>query len=574
MRSTVLALLLTATLPLGAADEADKDRWVRLATPDFELFTSAGEKSGRETLLQFEQVRGFFLKVWPERAAAEVPLRILVFKTREQFAPYTALHREAAYFTSTSRGDYIVMADPSPESYSIAVHEYFHLIVRRRGLSIPTWLNEGLAEVYSTLRPARGGVAVGDLIPQRIESLNGKWLTFETLTSVDSRSPIYTESDRVGVFYGESWALAHMLFLAPEYSPDFPKFVNALNAGKTSAEACRIAFGRSSEQVFDDLRKYFGRKRIYGTVFETGKNEMEKATAKPAVSTLPAFDTRLMLADLLLAIQRFDDARREFLQLEQEQPARPEPDESLGFLAAQQQDREGARHYFEKAFAAGEANPRICFELALMERDARQPPEKFIPILERAVKAKPDYTEALVQLGLAQSRARQYESAIATLLSIHDVKKEQATPLFTGLAYAYLQTGDLASARKHAETAEKWAVNVQETHALDQMMSLIDARSTGPFAPQPGEKLQRVEGLLQAVECSPGHVRLRLSVEKYSMVLDLPAAKAVEFTRANGGGASLTLACGPHAPSPVVVDYAPSSAVQQGTAGVIRGLEW
>ncbi len=571
MRSTVFALLLVATLPLPAADEAEKERWTRLRTLEFELSTSAGEKTGKETLLQFEQVRGFFLNIWPERAAADVPLRILVFKTREQFAPYTALHREAAYFTSTSRGDYIVMADPSPESYNIAVHEFFHLIVRRSGLNIPVWLNEGLAEVYSTLRPARGGVAVGDLIPERMESLKGQWLSFETLTSVDSKSPIYSEGDRVGVFYGESWALAHMLFLAPEYSPDFPKFVNALNAGKTSAEACRIAFGRSSAQVLDDLHNYFGRKRIYGTVFETG---LGKAEAKPEVTTLPAFDTRLMLADLLLAIHRFDDAKRELLQLEREQPARPEPHESLGLLAGQQQDRESARHYFEKAFAAGEADPRICFELALMEREARQSPETFIPMLERAVNKKPDYTEALVQLGLAQSRARQYESAIATLLRIHDVKKEQAAPVFTGLAYAYLQTGDLASARKHAETARKWAVNAQEMNALDQMMNLIDARSTGPFVPQPGEKLQRVEGLLQAIECSPGHVRLHLSVEKYNLVLDLPAPNAVEFTRVNGGGASLTLACGRHEPSPVVVDYAPSSAVQQGTAGVVRKLEW
>jgi tetratricopeptide (TPR) repeat protein len=571
MRSTVFALLVVATLPLPAADDAAKDRWTRLTTPEFELFTSAGEKTGKETLLQFDQVRGFFLRIWPEQSPSGVPLRILVFKTREQFAPYTAHPTDAAYFTSTPRGDYIVMADPSPESYNIAVHEFFHLIMRHSGLNVPTWLNEGLAEVYSTLRPVRGGVAVGDLIPQRMEALGGKWLTFETLTSVDSKSPIYSEGDRVGIFYGESWALAHMLFLAPEYSPNFPKFVNALNAGKTSAEACRIAFGRSSEQVFDNLRNYFGRKRIYGTVFETG---LGKAEAKPAVTTLPAFDTRLMLADLLLAIHRFDDTKRELLQLERQQPARPEPDESLGFLAGQQQDREGARHYFEKAFDAGETDPRVCFELAVMERDAKQPPEKFIPMLERAVNRKPDYTEALVQLGLAQARARHYESAIATLLRIHDVKKEQATPLFTGLAYAYLQTGALASARQSAETARKWAVNAQETQALDQLGGLIEARSSGPFVPHPGEKLQRVEGSLQAVECSPGHTRLRLSLEKYSMVFDLPPAKAVEFTRASGEGTTLTLGCGPHKPLSLVVDYAPSSAVQQGTAGVVRRLEW
>ena len=149
--------------------------------------------------------------------------------------------------------------------------------------------------MYSSLRPVRGGVAVGDLIPGRVDALGGRWLTFEALTSVDQRSPVYNEGERAGVFYAESWALAHMLFSAPDYSPNFPKFVNALHAGKTSAEACRIAFEKSPDQVFDDLRNYFGRKRIYGTVFETS---LGKSATQPAVNNVAEFDTRLMLADV------------------------------------------------------------------------------------------------------------------------------------------------------------------------------------------------------------------------------------------------------------------------------------
>ena len=59
MRSTVCALLLLATMPLPAADAPEKDHWIRLTTPEFELFTSAGEKEGAEAMLRFEQVRGF-----------------------------------------------------------------------------------------------------------------------------------------------------------------------------------------------------------------------------------------------------------------------------------------------------------------------------------------------------------------------------------------------------------------------------------------------------------------------------------------------------------------------------------
>jgi tetratricopeptide (TPR) repeat protein len=323
--------------------------------------------------------------------------------------------------------------------------------------------------------------------------------------------------------------------------------------------------------VFDDLRNYFGRKKIYGTVFKT---TLGKSETQPAVAVLPEFDTRLMLADLAVAIHRPDDARREFEQLERQQPDRPEPAESLGFLALQAHDLEGARHYFERAFAAGESDPQMCFQLAILERDARQPPEKLIPILDRAVRSKPDYTDALLQLGLAQVAARQYDSAIGTLLNIQDVKEQRATPLFAGLAYAYLQTGDLALARKHAETARKWAMTAEETRGLDLLTGLIDARFTGPFVPRPGEKLQRAEGMVQGVECGPGRERLHLSTENKSMVFDMPPVKAVEFTKVSGDGTELRLVCGPQKPFHAVLDYAPAGAAEQGSAGVVRRLEY
>ena len=53
-------------------------------------------------------------------------MRVIVFKTREQFQPYSPNAIDAAYFTEGPQRDYIVLSDPSLDSYSIAVHEYFH----------------------------------------------------------------------------------------------------------------------------------------------------------------------------------------------------------------------------------------------------------------------------------------------------------------------------------------------------------------------------------------------------------------------------------------------------------------
>ena len=81
-------------------------------------------------------------------------------------------------------------------------------------------------------------------------SKTDKWLSFDELTSTDQNSPNYHEGSRVGIFYAESWALAHMLYLSPEYKDNFGKFVMALHRGSSAAEAVRIAFNRTPEEVY------------------------------------------------------------------------------------------------------------------------------------------------------------------------------------------------------------------------------------------------------------------------------------------------------------------------------------
>jgi Flp pilus assembly protein TadD len=564
MRCVAVAILLAAALPARAAD-----RWLRLATSNFELYTSADENAGRDTILYFEQVRGFFIKASPVRFPTGFPVRIIVFKNREEFSRDSANPSEIAYYAPGVKRDYIVMADASLESYRIAVHEYMHLIIRHSGLHIPVWLNEGLADVYSTLRPAKEGVAVGDLIPGRMQPLLGdKWLSFEVLTSVNTRSPVYNEAERVGVFYAESWALTHMLYLSPDYRDHFGKFVMELHHGKTSAEACEIAYGRSSAQVFKDLQKYMAGKKFYGRIFETTLSHSE---AQPAVTALPDFDSRLMLADLLVATGRLDRAKTEYRQLEQQQPGRPEVTQSLGYFALAEKDAPLARQYFEKAFAAGEGDPQMCLRLALLEREANQPAEKIVPPLERALHSRPDYADARIQLGLMKIKLGEFAAAIDLLMGIENVTPEQATPLFSGLAYAYLETGDVENARTNAQVARKWARNQVETTGVDRLRALIQARGDGPLAPRPGEKLAEVEGVLDRIDCSAEPHRLRLMTGQSPLSLFLPEAAAVEFTQPEGG--ALQLSCGAQKPRHVLVVYAPGTVVGNNGAGVVRKLE-
>jgi tetratricopeptide (TPR) repeat protein len=565
LRTTVLFLAL-----IVAGHAAPQNQWLRVTTPHFEMYTTANEKAGRDAALYFEQVRGFFLKVSPLKMQSDSPVRIIAFGSRDQYLPYTRQVQSSAYYAPGARRDYIVMSDLSPESYKVAVHEYMHLVVRHSGLRIPLWLNEGWADVYSTLKPVKDGVAVGDLIPGRLQPLAaGQLFDFNSLTAINSTSAVYNEADRTGLFYGESWALVHMLFLSPEYKDNFGKFVMALHRGSSAAEACEIAFGKPAAGVFDDFLKYFGRKKLVGVVFAT---TLSKGDAEAQVSRASEFESRLVLADLLSTLGRSELARNEYDDLEKQSPNDPDLTLSLGFLALSREDANKARDYFERSYAAGDKDPQMCLTLAMLEIAMKQPPAKVIPILERAVQSRPDFQEAWLQLGFQRVAARQFPSGIEALMKVPTITPERATGVYFNLTYAYLQTGDLEKARESGQIAKKWAKTPEDAKRLDQALEFIDARGKLPVPPHAGEVLRKVEGMVKAVDCTPTGNRLRVQSADRTLLLAMPDPKAVEFTSTSA--APLSLKCGPATPFRVLVEYAPGSVMDQTIAGVVRRIEY
>lgn len=569
LRPATVALLFAFSVS-AAEPSAVTDKWVRLATPEFELYTAAGQKKGRETLEHLQQVRNFFLQASPVKKSADFPVRVVEFKSREEFLPYNINAISVAYFLPSPMRDYIATADVGETGDSVATHEYMHLIVRHSGLRIPVWLNEGWADVYASLRPRGKGMAIGDLLPQRMKSLEqtDQWLDFDTLTAVSQASPDYNEASRAGIFYAESWALVHMLYLSPEYSENFGKFVMALHRGKSAQEACQIAWGRSSADVYRDLRSYFERKKIVGRVFET---RVEKPAEAPAMTSVSEFDARLMLADLLAATGKRDDAGREYASLDKEQPGRADVARSLGYLALMKNDRETARRSFEKAFDAGDSDPLLCFQLAMLQRDAKQPVAKALASLERAVKSKPDYTEARIQLGLARADARDFPGAVKSLMAIEAITPERASAVYCALAVGYAQTGDFEAAREKLKTCREYAAGPQ-TQVVEALAAFIEARSKPSAAVRAGEPHRGVMGTVRSVECSSAGNRLLVDVNGKVAIFDLPEPAAVEVTNTHGG--KFNFSCGPQAPVQVGVEFAPPRSAVETTVGIVRRLEF
>ena len=561
----LIAAMLIVNVPARAAEH-----WTRLSTTNFELYTTASEKEGRSTILHFEQVREFFQQASPVRSQGDFPVRIIQFETESQYKPFQPAEHVPAYFTETPQRDYIVIGDRAAQDYTPSIHEYMHVVVRRSGLKLPLWLNEGWADVFSTLRPMGKDMAVGDLLPERMKSLaNDKWMEFDALTAVDRNSPSYHEGARAGIFYAESWALTHMLFLAPEYKDKFRSFVMALNSGKSAQEACQIAFGRSSRQVFRDLRTYFDRKKIFGTVFET---RIDKRPVKIEAAGVADFDSRLMLADLMAANNNQNGAQIQYAKLEQEAPARADLLASIGYMALSSRDRETARGYFERAYAAGSADSKMCYELAMLDNAAKAPAARVMPILERALKARPDFTEAKAQLGLLKVNTRDFAGGVAILTSIPTVTPQIAPAVLCMLAYADIQTGDVEGARQNIEGCRKWSKTAEETERAEKIGKFVEARSNPAVAVRPGEQVRRLTGIARNVECSDEGNRLQVSVGSKLITFDLPAVEAVELPLKPKRPVSL--ACGPMQPAEIGVEYAPPRSAMETSIGIVRRLNY
>jgi hypothetical protein len=83
-----------------------------------------------------------------------VPTTVIVFKSESSYRPFKPMQNVAGYFQSGPDVNYITLSTESASSeqssFTIIFHEYTHLLIDATSGNVPTWVNEGLAEYYST----------------------------------------------------------------------------------------------------------------------------------------------------------------------------------------------------------------------------------------------------------------------------------------------------------------------------------------------------------------------------------------------------------------------------------------
>ena len=577
---TALLCVLAGFPALGS----EGPRWLKIQSPNFELFTTAGERNGREVARHFEQVRAFFREAMGLGLKSGPPVRIVVFRSDKEFAPYAPNDFAAAFYLGAEDRDYIVMKSGSSDFFPVAVHEYIHLLVKHSGIAAPVWFSEGLAELYSNLKPLAGKIEVGDIImPHFILLQQSKWIDLPTLLAVEHDSPLYNEKTHAGLFYAESWALVHMLYLGADYRPKSTVLIEGIKSGASMADTFQKAYGKTVEQVQKDLAAYMRGTRFNASLFNA---KLAKEVEAPEVGDSSPLEAGLVLAEILANTrEKAAEARELYSRLGREDPKDWQVEQGLARLSLREGKRPEALTHYARAAELGSTNARMYLDYGRLLRvqDRR---EEAVAALKRATEIDPDDREARLELGYAYVLADKHAEALAQFQLVKRVTEAQAFGFFHAMAYAYYRLDRKAEAKAAAATCRKYAKSTEEIERLDQ---LVDALNYVPHVPvvsedrsragesdPPPPKLRRrealavAEGTLKQIDCMGGKIRMRIGV----------GADAMSFALLDPGSittkdhAAMEFTCGPQRPRRIRIEYEAKEGAMPGTVGVIRSIEF
>ena len=569
----VVASLLLFALTAPAA-------WHRLHSGNFELYTSAGAGSGREVLHRLDQIRHVFETRTQQKNLTPLPVRVYVFRSEGEFRRFQVKENAAGYHQSAPDCDYIAMQLSGTDLYRVVYHEYVHLLMRHSGVHVPVWLNEGTAEVYSTTEVSGSRVRIGELIPSHVATLrNENLIDLPTLLAVTHDSPHYNERDKSGIFYAQSWALVHMLNFSPDYRTGMPNFLSMLLGGEEPGRAFQQAFGKSLRAVREDLASYLRQDRFEGVRFEAAKLQ---ATGRVPVEPIGDVDAELVLADLLIAIGRGEQAEASLQKLAAAHPERADLQEALGDAAVRRDEDERARRHYERAMELGSRSGRLRYDYAVLLRDLKAPPERVIESLVEAIALDPKLFDARYLLGYMLLDRGKHADAIEQLRAATELRPFRCA-VWEHLALAYHQAGQKKEAVTAAQRARKLAATPEDISRTEATLNLVQSDTDSIVrVPVSGreprvhwarpEGAGHIDGVLVQVDCLNDKARLHVIHEGRKTFLLVRDPNSVLLR--NSGTVTTEFACGPVRNRAVRVEYRRAVDAAYGTAGDVSALEF
>jgi tetratricopeptide (TPR) repeat protein len=358
---TPIRFLVAAGLAVALAGHAAfaAPAWKRIAGRNVVVFGTQSPRGLRQMAVQLEQfhvVLGSILG--PGSPPPAVPTPVYIFEGARAMQPFVPLHDgqpiEVAGYChcgSDSGDGFIVLRTTEWQDVTETVlHEYTHRVMGIAVPVMPAWLNEGLAEYFSTFRLSPDGrrAEAGRPLAHHVRLLREQFIAVSELIADERTSTAYDDSQRPSVFYAAAWALTHYLLTEdPEGLRKIAAYLTAIESGTSLPEAFSEHVGDAAE-LDKRLRAYVRRVAFKPRSFAV--DERIQVPAPEAAAALSDAEVDARLGRVQLSIGRGAEGESR-IESAVSQGGGAQAYLGLGLLRLQQRRRDEAWTPLEQAAA-------------------------------------------------------------------------------------------------------------------------------------------------------------------------------------------------------------------------------
>ena len=374
----LIVLVLNVALSVEALAAS---RWLVGENSYLTVVSNTSEKRALQIIEELQDVRevivGNYLNLSAEQATER--LTVIVCRDKKTFRRLAPSYGGkpmsiGGFFFENQSGAYAVI----DASYTkgtvrhIIHHEYVHFLLKSFGDRLPLWLNEGLAEAFSTIRRSvRSGeqVMLVGQANRRVFPIFNRYglMALERLFAITPDSVEYRSSDHgQGIFYAQSWALVHYMLFGLS---DLPResasrlFIASIDHTSLSEplfiEATGVGFRDMEKRIEDYLRG--GELRVdilpRSEIPESDRISFER---------VEGLEAEAYLGLVVIETKGVDEAHPLLKEAIEANPKSRKANEAMGFAKMSLGEMDTARTYLEQALRLGSNSSKAYLTLAYL----------------------------------------------------------------------------------------------------------------------------------------------------------------------------------------------------------------
>lgn len=507
---------------LGRASGAP---WLRVATPELTLLTTLNKDEVIWRATEFQQFFAALRDYWGEPEGRRAPLTMIVFSRDGDFMRYRPLQKNGkpekvgGFFAQREGWAVIGVPVGITEADQRAIfHESVHWFMSGATPPNPAWLEEGLAEVFSTFRIDHGRAVWGEPISDHVQLLRQRSVPPIGKILFADRGDLFRDTDRTDMFYAESWAFVHFLMFGLNGLPShaLPAYLQRLRQDGNPDDAFSQTFGRSYADIDGLLQRYIDDGR-----FHVPKRTLA-ATSKVEVEPASPMEVDEALGRLALVAERHDLALQHGRMMITRIPRDPRGHALAGLALQEGGDAAGALKEFAAAAEAGTADFEPYFEQAAAAQNSAAtdgvdltPAEarRIVDWYEKAIACEPHFSASYHNLagvvGMLSAPTELDRSTLATGARLFP----DDLMIRLGIAQLQERAGDAAGAR--TEVARVVERNANPTNDVGRFAQRIQTNwETDDFCAQVDGLMEKrqFEAALRLFDAAPSNPEIREQV--------------------------------------------------------------